>query len=811
MNPSGKSWMLLVLASLLGFGCAGGQNSAPATGDSAAQSVSVSISPSAATVAAGTALKFTASVNGTKDGGVVWSVQEGASGGQIDASGVYVAPKTKGTYHVVATSAADPKSKKVATVVSVTSTGTSTSTTGTSTGTGATQPSSAIPLGINLGAPSPYAPWAASIYADMVKSSWGAGGFSSGAVAVDALAWPTEASFKIPLFNDIGSGAGARYTGTYTVYYSGSISSFSLDTDGTASVNGSGSGLTFTIGGSPTYLFVKFQGATRPDGTPGLNDVRVMRPIAPGSTTSHAASDILWGPTRTFLQNFGVIRLMDYLATNWNQQQNWSDRTPPGRLTHWWLPPGGGGYGWQNVGGPWEYAVAIANEANRDIWINIPQYATDEYIANVARVIKYGSDGVNPYSSPQANPVWPPLNPNLKVYVEYSNEMWLGLGASGNGISAVTGVTGVAGFTANQAMATTDINSGLQYINYDGSADEGGARRVYWMACRISAIFRSIVGDDDMHTGAYDRVRPVFMGQGSWAAAWINPGLRMGWEYLNDQAGKFTRPAPFPAAAHPPSWYLYALGGAPYFQNDAPQTTVAGVLTNGTFDVAAMVAQQYDSNAKAAASFGLRYVTYEGGPEIPNGDATLEKAVNASDRPDAVNIRDVMINQWTAFAERGGALFTYYQGAGDGRWAFGDVQTWLNDGDLTALDTPKMRAVADIVGGPRPAVTFGSSLPASMGGSSFALSDGSNGAFGGSNGNWKTYIVNAASDGTLSVTLTVSSASSPVIDLAIDGVLQGPKSAPPFTWSGIPVSAGLHGVLVQRVSGSFSLDGVAVQ
>ena len=38
---------------------------------------------------------------------VTWSVQEGAAGGSVDASGRYTAPGTPGTFHVVATSVAD--------------------------------------------------------------------------------------------------------------------------------------------------------------------------------------------------------------------------------------------------------------------------------------------------------------------------------------------------------------------------------------------------------------------------------------------------------------------------------------------------------------------------------------------------------------------------------------------------------------------------------------------------------------------------------------------------------------------------------
>ena len=59
---------------------------------------------------------FTASVVGPSNTAVNWSVQEGASGGTITSGGLYTAPATHGTYHVVATSAADATRTATATL-----------------------------------------------------------------------------------------------------------------------------------------------------------------------------------------------------------------------------------------------------------------------------------------------------------------------------------------------------------------------------------------------------------------------------------------------------------------------------------------------------------------------------------------------------------------------------------------------------------------------------------------------------------------------------------------------------------------------
>jgi hypothetical protein len=64
----------------------------------------VLVTPSTAHVGFGRQVLFSANVVGTSDTSVTWSVQEGASGGTVDSTGLYTAPMTAGTYHVVADS-----------------------------------------------------------------------------------------------------------------------------------------------------------------------------------------------------------------------------------------------------------------------------------------------------------------------------------------------------------------------------------------------------------------------------------------------------------------------------------------------------------------------------------------------------------------------------------------------------------------------------------------------------------------------------------------------------------------------------------
>ena len=63
------------------------------------------------TVGLSAAHTFTVSLIGPTDASVTWSVLEGTNGGTIDAGGIYTAPLTPGTYHVVATSVYDTARK----------------------------------------------------------------------------------------------------------------------------------------------------------------------------------------------------------------------------------------------------------------------------------------------------------------------------------------------------------------------------------------------------------------------------------------------------------------------------------------------------------------------------------------------------------------------------------------------------------------------------------------------------------------------------------------------------------------------------
>jgi hypothetical protein len=119
---------LYFLGSLVVVGCScfgrvgdvgAGPGPGPGGGDGGVTGLRVSIPPGVVVAPSGT-FNYTATVSGAASGqstAVTWTVQEGATGGSIDANGKYSAPAAEGNYHVVATSVGDPTASAVSTVI----------------------------------------------------------------------------------------------------------------------------------------------------------------------------------------------------------------------------------------------------------------------------------------------------------------------------------------------------------------------------------------------------------------------------------------------------------------------------------------------------------------------------------------------------------------------------------------------------------------------------------------------------------------------------------------------------------------------
>src|SRR5215470_12269419 len=115
-----RAWFVVsyIVAALTCVSCGGGSAKSTNPGQ---LPVSVSISPKTATMEAGQSdgQTFTASVSGSTNRDITWSIQEGPAGGTTNVHGnqcVYYPPQTTGAFHLVATSQADNTKSDVATI-----------------------------------------------------------------------------------------------------------------------------------------------------------------------------------------------------------------------------------------------------------------------------------------------------------------------------------------------------------------------------------------------------------------------------------------------------------------------------------------------------------------------------------------------------------------------------------------------------------------------------------------------------------------------------------------------------------------------
>ncbi len=137
---------------------------------------------------------------------------------------------------------------------------------------------------------------------------------------------------------------------------------------------------------------------------PGSVDIRVQRinTTNPPRNISVVKSDnvarydqgAVFNPAWTArIGGFRALRFMDWMETNNATLSNWADRPEPDDVSY-------------ADGVPVEVMVALANELETDAWFNMPHLADDDYVRRFAEYVRDTMD------------------PELKVYVEFSNEVW---------------------------------------------------------------------------------------------------------------------------------------------------------------------------------------------------------------------------------------------------------------------------------------------------------------------------------------------------------------------------------------------------
>ena len=327
----------------------------------------------------------------------------------------------------------------------------------------------------------------------------------------------------------------------------------------------------FTVTTDQSILYLAFQNTRRlPTDTTatGITNVRLMKPLSKGATTSYPFGTLFTNSYKNAASNFTALR---WLTANFNPEAVWTTTTTS--TVPFTTPPS---YFKALVSDSecWEREIELSNETGKDLYITMPTSADSTYLTNVINLIHYGADSTyTPYTSAQSSPYYPPLNPNLAVYVEWSNEVpWN---------YAFTNPS----YLGNMATAdATANNAEWQIINYDSASTgvSGGVlNNGYTMECRLqalrvqqaSAAFRASFGDAAMGT----HVRIVLEDQ--YGSPYGMP------QFLDHYFNKTDPRSTYTGTAHPVSYYVWGGGGATYYGgNNAQGAQTSTVVANSSFE-----------------------------------------------------------------------------------------------------------------------------------------------------------------------------------------------------------------------------------
>ncbi len=394
----------------------------------------------------------------------------------------------------------------------------------------------------------------------------------------------------------------------------------------------------------------------------GFRNLRVLRPGYHNRPNQVFRQEYL-----NALAPFPVIRYMDFTATNnynptfpgvmeWNQRPRIEQATFRGRA-------------------PWEYVVELANLTGKDLWINIPVAATDDYVRQLADLLRNGL-----------------TNRDAKIYLEYSNEVW-NPGFTQFRYNRDAAVAEVNRETSGGA--TTTLNDDAGQCDHRSDQQVWGGRRFLRRVKEISDIFVDVFSPGSRASFG-SKIRPVFAWQiGGWVPYY---SCHLAWFERVYGAGSARQ-------------NFYGLAGASYVNADgaAANASPAAILTqmrnnsnqnlgNRRTNVAANWTTSVGERGmcEIAEIYGIRCLQYETGPDNGGGDAN-----NVGNRIQAnreAGIRDVLVHdlQTNWFDEpqvKGGLIMYFVHCSSSTRYG-----AWGATEDLDNLNTPKLQAIYTVMG-----------------------------------------------------------------------------------------------------------------
>lgn len=234
-------------------------------------------------------------------------------------------------------------------------------------------------LGINIGQVTYYAEQI--VFLDLVKQApdWG---LNAGGVLpkLDEHGWPKA---LLP-GHQAGFVTSAGKGGRFVILYEGSGN---LDiTHGGAKLSSSPGRDVINLERGDAHFTL-----TRTDPKNPMRNIRIV-PIE--HERDHA--QVIFHPRfLELVKPFSVLRFMDFQQINGSKQRRWQDRPKPDDYSQG-----------TEKGAAIEYAIELCNRVRADCWLNVPHMADDDYVRRYAALVAER------------------LDPDLRAYIEYSNEVW---------------------------------------------------------------------------------------------------------------------------------------------------------------------------------------------------------------------------------------------------------------------------------------------------------------------------------------------------------------------------------------------------
>jgi hypothetical protein len=359
-------------------------------------------------------------------------------------------------------------------------------------------------------------------------------------------------------------------SGTYTLTYQGTgtltVSGIGQIQGGWQQSNGVNTAqvqITATPGAFGNFLTLTINNSSGQT----VTDIHLLYPgFSPGTTQTFLPQFL------NLLTPFRALRFMDWMATNNSTLANWSDR------------PVATSFGASGNGEPYEHMVELVNETGKDMWVNIPEHATSDFVVKFADYLR---DNLDYTRIDQARAAQGNTQP-FQVIVEEANETWNG------GFTAYNTYLALA--NANTSRYTGTYNNAYAPTWMGGNSD---LMKVGQVEGDLLATHAAVFRQEFNTIGKSSIISPVLSG---WAlgAAYSDVAL----QFIQANYGD-------------PKNIVTYVAVAPYFATADDTTT--GAL-NTLFPACVTNIQSFDSVftdfSNLVAQYQIKMAAYEGGQSL---------------------------------------------------------------------------------------------------------------------------------------------------------------------------------------------------